>query len=154
MLAGCASDFEPSGQPSFYRSMAQPGVQLDAAAAASMISGYRANNGLGAVTLDPELMKLAEQQSRAMVARDKLDHNVAGTFKQRLDKSGFDAASAVENIGAGYHTLAEAFSGWRGSPPHPANMPHQGPTRMGIAAVYAPNTKYKVFWTLIMASPA
>jgi len=25
---------------------------------------------------------------------------------------------------------------------------------MGIAAVYAPNTKYKVFWTLIMASPA
>ena len=154
MLAGCASDFEPSGQPSFYRSMAQPGVQLDAAAAASMISGYRANNGLGAVTLDPELMKLAEQQSRAMVARDKLDHNVAGTFKQRLDKSGFDAASAVENIGAGYHTLAEAFSGWRDSPPHRANMLHKGATRMGIAAVYAPNTKYKVFWTLIMASPA
>lgn len=154
MLAGCASDFEPSGQPSFYRSMAQPGVQLDAAAAASMISGYRANNGLGAVTLDPELMRLAEQQSRAMVARDKLDHNVAGTFKQRLDKSGFDAASAVENIGAGYHTLAEAFSGWRDSPPHRANMLHKGATRMGIAAVYAPNTKYKVFWTLIMASPA
>jgi hypothetical protein len=24
---------------------------------------------------------------------------------------------------------------------------------MGIAAVYAPNSKYKVFWTLIMASP-
>ncbi|MGE3144422.1 MAG: CAP domain-containing protein [Pseudorhodoplanes sp.] len=154
LLAGCAADFEPSGQPSFYRSMAQPGVQLDAAAAASMISGYRANNGLGAVTLDPELMKLAEQQSRAMVARDKLDHNVAGTFKQRLDKSGYDASSAVENIGAGYHTLAEAFSGWRDSPPHRANMLHKGATRMGIAAVYAPNTKYKVFWTLIMASPA
>jgi hypothetical protein len=28
-----------------------------------------------------------------------------------------------------------------------------GVTRMGIAAVYAPNSKYKVFWTLIMASP-
>jgi hypothetical protein len=26
-------------------------------------------------------------------------------------------------------------------------------TRMGIAAVYAPNSKYKVFWTLIMAAP-
>jgi hypothetical protein len=24
---------------------------------------------------------------------------------------------------------------------------------MGIAAVYAPNSKYKVFWTLIMANP-
>jgi hypothetical protein len=26
-------------------------------------------------------------------------------------------------------------------------------TRMGIAAVYAPGTKYKVFWALILASP-
>jgi hypothetical protein len=25
-------------------------------------------------------------------------------------------------------------------------------TKMGIAASYAPNTKYKVFWTLILAS--
>jgi hypothetical protein len=24
---------------------------------------------------------------------------------------------------------------------------------MGIAAVYAPNSKYKVFWTLILAGP-
>jgi hypothetical protein len=28
-----------------------------------------------------------------------------------------------------------------------------GATRMGIAAVYAPNSKYKVFWTLILAAP-
>jgi uncharacterized protein YkwD len=49
--------------------------------------------------------------------------------------------------------LAEAFSGWRDSPPHRANMLKPGVTRMGIAAVYAPNSKYKVFWTLIMASP-
>jgi hypothetical protein len=26
-------------------------------------------------------------------------------------------------------------------------------TRMGIAAVYSPNSKYKVFWTLILAAP-
>ena len=24
---------------------------------------------------------------------------------------------------------------------------------MGIAAVYSPNSKYKVFWTLILAAP-
>ena len=28
-----------------------------------------------------------------------------------------------------------------------------GATRMGIAAVYAPNSKYKVFWSLILAAP-
>ena len=59
----------------------------------------------------------------------------------------------MENISAGYHTLAEAFSGWRDSPSHRANMLKSGVTRMGIAAVYAPGSKYKVFWALILAAP-
>ena len=59
---------------------------------------------------------------------------------------------AVENIGAGYHTLAEAFSGWRDSPPHRANMLNGSVTRMGIAAVYTPKSKYKVYWALILAT--
>jgi uncharacterized protein YkwD len=59
----------------------------------------------------------------------------------------------VENISAGYHTLAEAFSGWRDSPPHRANMLNKNVNRMGIAAEYAPGSKYKVFWTLILAAP-
>jgi Cysteine-rich secretory protein family len=70
----------------------------------------------------------------------------------RRDRSGYPATLAVENVSAGYHTLAEAFSGWRDSPPHRANMLQNGVTKMGIAASYAPNTKYKVFWTLILAS--
>jgi hypothetical protein len=28
-----------------------------------------------------------------------------------------------------------------------------GATRMGIAAVYTPKSKYKVFWSLILAEP-
>jgi len=151
-LGACASD-EPAPQPAFYRSLASPGAQLDAAVAASMISGYRRNNSLDVVELDPELMRLASEQARAMAARDKLDHNVGKDFKTRMKGSGFDAKVAAENISAGYHTLAEAFSGWRDSPPHRANMLLKGATRMGIAAVYAPNSKYKVFWTLIVAAP-
>jgi uncharacterized protein YkwD len=146
-LAGCASEPVPE-QPSFYRSLATA-----AAAAASMISGYRRNNSLGAVTIDPTLMRLAAEQSRAMAQRDKLDHSVSREFRERIRRSGFDAKVAVENIGAGYHTLAEAFSGWRDSPPHRANMLKSEATLMGIAAVYAPASKYKVFWTLIMAAP-
>ena len=153
-FSGCASDVPPpsSGQPSFYRNLAEGG-QLDPLAAQSMISGYRANNGLGAVVIDPQLMKLAEEQSRAMVTRDKLDHNVGRAFQQRIGGAGFDAKVAVENISAGYHTLAEAFSGWRDSPPHRANMLNKGVTRMGIAAIYSSRSKYKVFWTLILAAP-
>jgi uncharacterized protein YkwD len=158
ILAGCAGlvgDNAPTleGRPSLYQTLAVPGAILDVSAAQAMISNYRQNNGLPAVTLDPILMRLAEEQARGMAARNTLDHNVIGTFRTRIAKSGFDAQAAAENISAGYHTLAEAFSGWRASPHHRANMLLKGATRMGIAAVYAPNSKYKVFWALILAAP-
>jgi uncharacterized protein YkwD len=154
VLGGCAGDVAPySEQPSMYLSMADSGAKLDPVAAASMISLYRQNNGLGGVDVDPGLMQLAESQSKVMASRNKLDHDVTAPLAKRLNASGYPAKIAVENVSAGYHTLAEAFSGWRDSPPHRANMLKSGVTKLGIAASYAPNTKYKVFWTLILASP-
>jgi len=150
-LGGCAGE-APIEEPTMYADMANAGARLDSQAAATMISQYRQNNGLGAVTVDPDLMKLAEAQSQAMASRNKLDHDVKAPLAQRLNASGYPATAAVENVSAGYHTLAEAFSGWRDSPPHRANMLKTGVTKLGIAASYAPNTKYKVFWTLILAS--
>jgi uncharacterized protein YkwD len=153
-LAGCAGDNNPpAGLPSFYQSLASADGKLDANAAQAMISGYRANNGLGPVAIDPELMRLAAEQARAMATRDKLDHDAWRPFQERIQQSHFDASVAVENVGAGYHTLAEAFSGWRDSPPHRANMLNRAVTKMGIAAAYAPQSKYKVFWSLILACP-
>jgi uncharacterized protein YkwD len=151
-LGGCAADIPSTEQPAMYLSMANGGAKLDPEAAASMISLYRQNNGLGAVTVDPELMKLAEAQSLAMASHNKLDHDVKAPLARRLNAAGYPASLAVENVSAGYHTLAEAFSGWRDSPPHRENMLKTGVTKLGIAASYAPNTKYKVFWTLILAS--
>jgi uncharacterized protein YkwD len=156
LVVACAAlDRDPpaSGEPTFYRSMAASGAQVDAGAAASMISGYRKNNGLTAVTVDPALMKLAAEQANAMASRDRLDHDVGRGFSQRIAGSGYDAKAAYENIGAGYHTLAEAFSGWRGSPGHRANMLKRDVNHIGIAAAYSPRSKYKVFWALILASP-
>jgi uncharacterized protein YkwD len=151
-LAGCTGDPVPPAQPSFYLSMAGEGASVDAVAAASMISGYRGNNGLGAVEVDPELMRIAMDRARIMAEKDKVDRAAGREFTGRLTSAGFDGKVAVENVGAGYHTLAEAFSGWRDSPPHRANMLKGGVTRLGIAAVYAPQSKYKVFWALIMAA--
>jgi uncharacterized protein YkwD len=153
MLGACADTHLPKAEPTFYRNLAQPGAELDSSAAASMISGYRANNGLPAVVIDPELMKLAQAQAEIMAKRDKLDHGAGKPFVQRLKASGYEAKTAAENISAGYHTLAEAFSGWRDSSPHRANMLLAGASRMGIAAVYTPASKYKVYWSLILAEP-
>jgi uncharacterized protein YkwD len=151
-LAGCMGEAGPPALPSFYVSMADEGAAVDAATAASMISGYRGNNGLGAVEVDPELMRMAMDHARTMAAKDKVDRAAGREFTGRLANAGFDGKGAVENVSAGYHTLAEAFSGWRDSPPHRANMLKGGVNRLGIAAVYAPQSKYKVFWALIMAT--
>jgi uncharacterized protein YkwD len=150
-LAACAGEAPPE-QPAFYRSMANAEAEVDGPTAASMISGYRHNNGLGAVEVDPDLMRLALERARGMALRDKLDRSAGRDFNKSLAGAGFNSKKAVENISAGYHTLAEAFSGWRDSPPHRANMLNAGANRMGIAAVYAPQSKYKVFWALIMAT--
>jgi uncharacterized protein YkwD len=152
LLPGCTSESGPPPQPSFYVSMADTGAVVDAAAAAAMISGYRGNNGLGGVAVDADLMRMAMDHARTMAAKDKVDRAAGREFSGRLATAGFDGKIAVENVSAGYHTLAEAFSGWRDSPPHNANMLKGGVNRLGIAAVYAPQSKYKVFWALIMAA--
>ena len=74
-LGGCAGE-APIEEPTMYADMASAGARLDTQAAATMISQYRQNNGLGAVVVDPDLMKLAEAQSQVMASRNKLDHDV------------------------------------------------------------------------------
>ena len=133
-----------------YRSLAASGAVVDANAARDMISLYRSNKGLGPLVVDPGLQRIAEAQARAMAADGKISHDSHGTLTQRLNAAGHGRNVAVENVSAGYHTLAEAFSGWRDSPPHNANMLARGMKRMGIATAYAPGAKYKVFWTLVL----
>src|SRR5262249_35760330 len=84
LLCACLGDRDLStAEPSFYRSLATKDAQVDATMAASMISGYRTNNGLTAVSIDPELMKLAETQAQAMASRDTLSHDIARSFHDR-----------------------------------------------------------------------
>ncbi|MHC2700592.1 hypothetical protein ACVMHZ_003725 [Bradyrhizobium liaoningense] len=101
LLAGCAGNEAPVQQPSMYTDMAVPGSKLDAQAAAVMISQYRQNNGLGTVVIDPDLMRLAESQSGAMAAANKMDHDVRAPLAKRLATGGYPATVAVENVSAG-----------------------------------------------------
>ncbi len=134
--------------PSFYASMAQSGAVVDAAMARDMIGAYRRNNGLGPFTIDPDLQALAEAEAQAMASADR--PSSADAVKARLSSAGFAAPAA--NLSAGYHTLAEAFSGWRESPQHNRVLLDRSATRIGIATAYAPNSKYKVYWALVVAA--
>jgi uncharacterized protein YkwD len=156
IIAGCnepapariAAKVQP--EPTFYRSLADQRAIVDQDAARDMISLYRRNNGLSAVDIDPKLQQAAQAQADAMAKSNVLDHNVRGSLAARLADIDLRRASAVENVSAGYHTLAEAFSGWRQSTPHNRNMLERRAKHMGIATAYAPGTKYKVFWALIL----
>jgi hypothetical protein len=119
------------------------------AAAQAAISRYRADHGLPAVTPDARLMALAGEQARAMAKAGVLEHNVDRPFEARIVR--YDPSVAVENIAAGTTTFAATLELWKHSPGHDANLRRDGVTRFGIASAAAPDSKYKVFWSLIMA---
>ncbi len=154
ILAGCNAAPDPArpaigSEPPIYRSLATAGERVDPVAARDMISLYRRNSGLGALTLDEGLQRVAEAQARDMAQSGDLA--ARGELGDRLAGAGVQTPAAVENVSAGYRTLAEAFSGWRDSAPHNARMLDKRVRRMGIATAYAPGAKYKVYWALVLA---
>ncbi len=154
-LAGCAA--QPPEPRLTHRLSAQAiaAVRLDPAAAVATLNAYRAGKGLKPVRLDPALTAMAERQAKAMAAGNILSHDVAGAFPARLEQSGVDTWEAAENLGGGYMSLAEAFAGWRESPPHDANLRLSEGTRFGIAIAKNPDTQYGVYWAMeIAAEPA
>jgi uncharacterized protein YkwD len=149
-LAACQGEkpTQRSQIPSFYVSMANASAEVDAAMARDMIGAYRGNNGLRPLSIDPDLQAAAQSEADAMARADK--PSSAEAFKARLASTGFVTPAA--NLSAGYHTLAEAFSGWRESPQHNLVLLDAKAARIGIATAYAPNSKYKVYWVLAVAA--
>ena len=119
------------------------------ATAQAAISRYRAEHRLPPVTPDAKLMRLAAEQANAMARAGVLDHDVGLPFQVRIVSYGPEVA--VENIAAGTKTFAATLDVWQHSPGHDANLRKAGVTRFGIASAAAPDSKYKVFWALIMA---
>lgn len=146
--AGCSRDpLRESGPLPMYQSLAADGARLDAEAARDMISSYRRANGAGTLALDPELQRLAEVEAARMAAAERPGQ--ADAVKFAATRAGFGSPGA--NLSAGYLTLAEAFSGWRESPAHNAVMLDRGAGRFGIATAYAPGSKYRVYWAMLVA---
>lgn len=153
-LSGCADAPAPvpasTGTPTFYQSLSASNAAVDPVAARDMISVYRRNNGLATLSIDPVLQEEARARVAAMARANEVGHDARGSLIARMKSLPTPRAAVVENVSAGYHTLAEAFSGWRESRPHNANMLDPRVRRMGIATAFAPGSKYKVFWALVL----
>ena len=152
-IAGCRS--EPPAEPVIYRDLGRAGVDLDPAAALGLVNDYRAKEGVGRLALDPALVAIAAEEAARLAARDSIRLSLAAEHRleARLAAAGYESAGAVQNVSAGYRTLAEAFSGWRELTTHNANMLSPTANRFGIATAYAPNSKYKVYWVAVFADP-
>ncbi len=131
----------------FTADLAEPGRTVDTEQARATPSAYRLNAGLQPLRHDPALSSLARREAQAMASADKPAS--AADIKRRLARVG--VTDAQINVSAGYRTLAEAFSGWRGSVQHDRVMRMASARRMGIAVAQAPGSKYQVYWTLIVA---
>ena len=129
-LTGCAVAPEPhvAHLPS---AAALAKVRLDPVAATAKLNAYRAEKGLNALRLDPALTAMAERQAQAIAASGTMPHEVAGAFSSRLAASGIKS-TAGENLGEGYMSFDEAFSGWRSSAGHDANLLMPGATRSAL----------------------
>ncbi len=154
LLAACAEKQAPPAAPPVEmtdRERRASEVHVDPAAAADMISQYRREHALGAVQTDPVLQKFAQAQADAMASHDLLSHEVNGNLTARLEAAHLTGLTAVENVSAGYFSLPDVVAGWRRSPDHNANLLDPPVHRLGIATAYAPGTRYKVYWALVMS---
>ena len=112
VVAGCAGGEAPSGQPSFYQNLAQPDMTVDPAAAASMISGYRSNNGLGAGQRRSRSDAHGRTSSRHAMAAARHDRITISASRSR-------SASAIRPL--------PTSSWWRTFPPATTRSPRRSP---------------------------
>lgn len=124
---------------------------VDAGEAAAMISAIRARNGLGPVSVDPDLMSRAEHQARAMARAGVMSHTVGGDFERRM--RGRLTTAAAENVGAGYTSLEAVMASWVASPGHYSNLLLPEATSIGIAVAFNAESAFGNFFSLILAGP-
>src|SRR5664279_315813 len=121
------------------------GLAAAAASPAEMISGFRLKHGEGRVVTDATLDRIALEQAKAMAARDKLDHEVLGSFGSRIAPS--KAGRAAENIAYGYDSFTKTLDQWINSSGHRQNLLMKGASRIGVASAKS-STTGRTYWAL------
>ena len=121
-----------------------------AATPAEMISGYRLAHGEGKVKTDAALYRIAEEQAKAMAAKDELDHSVLRPFSMRV--TGLGAVKSAENIAYGYDSFPKTLGQWIDSSGHRYNLLMHGASRVGIASARSAKSG-RTYWAMVIAAP-
>ena len=129
-------------------------VKLNPIDALNLINQYRASKGLGKVSLDATLTKIAKTHSNDLAKHDRISHYGSDGSNpwDRVERSGYRPQLAAENVGTGQLSIKEVMQGWKDSPGHNKNLLLPDAKHIGIALVYNPKTEYKTFWTLVLGA--
>lgn len=115
-----------------------------------LINEYRATAGAPALTVTQPLTRAATWLSVDMAQKNYFSHNdLLGrdpfTRMNQCDVPGWD--NAGENIAAGQQTAQQAFTMWRNSPEHNANMLNAAFRGIGIARAFRQGSTFSWYWT-------
>ena len=113
-----------------------------------LISNFRASQGLGRVTTDSTLNRIAQEQATAMAAKDTLDHSVVGSFSSRMASS--RSGQAAENIAYGHDSFTKTLDQWIRSSGHRRNLLMQKASRVGVASAKSSKTG-RTYWAMVIA---
>ena len=98
--------------------------------------------------MDATLGRIALEQAKAMAARDKLDHDVLGSFSSRIASA--RAGRAAENIAYGYDSFEKTLDQWITSSEHRKNLLLPRASRVGVASARSA-ISYRTYWAMEIA---
>lgn len=150
LLSGC-SDTSSRPRPAFYQDLAQPGAVLDDTTSAQILNSYRTGKGVATLVADTKLQDVAYKEAMRQAALGEITPGKDAALNAALKTAGFAPNRVKRSITGGYHSFADAFSGWRGAPHHDAVLLNPKVKTYGLAAYAAAGSKHRIYWVLLMA---
>jgi uncharacterized protein YkwD len=116
------------------------------------VNQYRADGGLGPVTIDARLTEAAQSHANDLAQRQVLTHTGAdgSNAGARISARGYGWTTWAENAAAGQPTPTDVMNSWINSPGHAANMRNGAMVNIGVAAAQGSNGV--TYWVMVLAA--
>ena len=116
----------------------------------SIINNYRKSQGLGTLTFQPNMENAANWMSKDMGEKNYFSHTDSmgrDPFKRMADFN-YKGGWMGENLAAGKGSAQDAFTQFKNSPGHNANMLRAQYNHIGVARYNVPGSTYGWYWTV------
>jgi uncharacterized protein YkwD len=128
-----------------------PAIDSEERALLGLINGYRAQNGLGSLSLNSTLSQAAAWMTNDLATNGYFSHTDSlgrSPYRRAID-CGY-AAGAGENLGGGtgLESAQSVFEAWKASPGHNANILGAFFHEIGIARHHAAESAYTWYWAI------